>query len=299
MVPENYECEKIEEGKRLKHIMGCWFTNLKVKKHNEFMMLHKKYTSEAYPKYDNYDAVEVSKVAEIPADWDGVMGVPITFVDQYNPQQFAIIGLAASAGYEFEIVGLEKKSDIKDARPLINGKNTYARVFIKRKAKNDESGDIEKYMSIHQHDPNANELWTYFRSVIEWVKLTFTVYRKEMKGIDWGKLYDEYGKKMIDTAKLEQEIQSLMMDDDVTSKKGIYPYVLTREEKLLNIRKFTDSQKRTVYEKSKGICSKCGNHFELREMEADHITPWSKGGKTNLDNCQILCQDCNRQKSDI
>jgi hypothetical protein len=136
MVPENYECEKIEEGKRLKHIMGCWFTNLKVKKHNEFMMLHKKYTSEAYPKYDNYDAVEVSKVAEIPADWDGVMGVPITFVDQYNPQQFAIIGLAASAGYDHEIVGLEKNSNIKDARPLINGKNTYARVFIKQKAKN-------------------------------------------------------------------------------------------------------------------------------------------------------------------
>jgi len=160
-------------------------------------------------------------------------------------------------------------------------------------------GEIEKYMAVHQHDPNANELWTYFRSVIEWVKLTFTTYRKEMKGIDWGKLYDEYGKKMIDTAKLEQEIQSLMMDDDVTSKKGIYPYVLTRDEKLLNIRKFTDSQKRTIYEKSKGICSKCGNHFNLNEMEADHITPWSKGGKTNLDNCQILCQGCNRQKSDI
>jgi hypothetical protein len=160
-------------------------------------------------------------------------------------------------------------------------------------------GEIEKYMSIHQHDPNANELWTYFRNVIEWVKLTFITPRKEMKGVDWGKLYDEYGRKMIDTAKLDQEIHTLMTDDDVTNKKGIFAYVLTRNEKHLNIRAFTDSQKRAAYEKQNGICSKCGKHFELREMEADHITPWSKGGKTNLDNCQMLCQDCNRRKSNI
>ncbi len=159
-------------------------------------------------------------------------------------------------------------------------------------------GEIEKYMSIHQHDPNANELWIYFRNVIEWVKLTFTTYRKEMKGIDWGSLYDEFKDKMFDTEKLEKEIQALMMDDDVTNKKGIYPYVLTRKEKYLNIRKFTESQKRIVYEKQKGICKKCGEHFELNEMEADHITPWSKGGKTQIENCQVLCMECNRRKSD-
>ena len=71
------------------------------------------------------------------------------------------------------------------------------------------NGEIEKYMSIHQHDPNANELWMYFRNVIEWVKLTFTTYRKEMKGIDWGSLYDEFKGEMFDTKKLEQEIQTL------------------------------------------------------------------------------------------
>ena len=158
-------------------------------------------------------------------------------------------------------------------------------------------GEIEKYMSIHQHDPNANELWMYFRSVIEWVKLTFTKYRKEMKGIDWGSLYDEFKDKMFDTAKLEQEIQALMMDDDVTAKKGIYQYVLTRNEKYLNIRAFTDSQKRAAYERQKGICVKCGKHFEFHEMEADHITPWHLGGKTNADNCQMLCKDDNRRKS--
>lgn len=160
-------------------------------------------------------------------------------------------------------------------------------------------GDIEEYMSVHQHDPNANELWTYYRNVIEWVKLTFPTYRKEMKGLDWGKLYDTFKDKLYDTNKLEYEIQNLMMDDDVTNKKGIYTYVLTREEKFLNIREFTESQKRAAYERQGGICPKCGKKFSITEMQGDHITPWSKGGKTNADNCQMLCADCNRRKSDI
>jgi hypothetical protein len=160
-------------------------------------------------------------------------------------------------------------------------------------------GDIEKYMSEHQQDPNANELWIYFRSVIDWIKLTFTTYRKEMKGISWGDLYNKYKDKMFDTVKLEQEIKVLMMDDDVSRKSGIYPYVLTRNEKYLNIRTFTENQKREAYERQKGICPNCGKGFELREMEADHITPWRKGGKTVSENCQMLCQECNRRKSDI
>jgi hypothetical protein len=159
------------------------------------------------------------------------------------------------------------------------------------------NGEIEKYMSVHQHDPNANELWTYYRNVIEWVKLTFSTYRKEMKGIAWGNLYDKFKDEIFDTKKLETEIKALMMDDDVTSRKGIYPYVLTRNEKYLNIRAFSESQKRASYEKQKGICEKCGKHFELREMEADHITPWHEGGKTDAKNCQMLCKDCNRRKS--
>jgi len=157
-------------------------------------------------------------------------------------------------------------------------------------------GEIKEYMSTHQHAPNANELWTYYRNVIEWIKLTFT-YRKEMKGLFWGSLYDKYKDEVFDTKKLEKKIQSLMMDDEVTSKKGIYPYVLTKDEKYLNIRAFTESQKRTAYEKQKGICAKCGKHFELKEMEADHITPWHLGGKTSAENCQMLCKDDNRRKS--
>lgn len=120
-----------------------------------------------------------------------------------------------------------------------------------------------------------------------------------MKGLDWGGLYDEFKGVMYDTDKLEKEIQTLMMDDDVTNKRGIYPYVLTRKERHLNIRAFTESQKRQVYEKQKGICKSCGEHFKFKEMHGDHITPWSSGGKTDIENCQMLCQECNRRKSNI
>lgn len=158
-------------------------------------------------------------------------------------------------------------------------------------------GNIEIYMSKHQHDPNANELWMYFNSVITWVKLTFIKYRKEMKGVQWGVLYDEFKDKQLDAKKLEEEITKLMQDDDVTKRSGIYFYVLTRKEKHLSIRAFTDSQKRSCYEKQDGICSMCNEHFELIEMEADHITPWHLGGKTLPENCQMLCKNCNRTKS--
>jgi hypothetical protein len=160
-------------------------------------------------------------------------------------------------------------------------------------------GNIESYMSQHQHAPNALALWTYFRNVIEWVQDTFTTYRKEMKGLDWGWLYDEFHGITYDTNALATEIEQLMADDEVTAKKGVYAYTLTRNEKHLSIRAFTDSQKRTAFEQQKGICRKCGKQcIVVQEMEADHITPWSKGGKTNLENCQMLCVDCNRRKSD-
>ncbi len=159
--------------------------------------------------------------------------------------------------------------------------------------------NIEHYMSVHQHDPNANELWLYFRGLIEWVQLTFPVYRKEMKGIDWGPLYDAYKDQLFDTAALEREVQTLMADEDVTNKKGIYAYVLTRIQRHLNIRAFTDNQKREAYERQQGICARCGLHFELNQMEADHITPWHLGGKTIAENCQLLCKACNRIKSGV
>lgn len=109
-----------------------WFTNLDISKRHEDLILYKPYNEEEYPTYDNYDAINVNKTKDIPMDYSGVMGVPITFLDKYSPEQFEILGLSASAGYNEEIVGIPFLGD-KDARPLINGKNTYARIFIKNK----------------------------------------------------------------------------------------------------------------------------------------------------------------------
>jgi len=160
------------------------------------------------------------------------------------------------------------------------------------------NGNIEVYMSKHQNDPNANALWSYFQSVITWVETTFTVKRKKfMKGVDWGTLYNEYKDELFDTKIIEEEVAKLIADDDVEKKKGIYPYILTRKEKYLSIRAFSDTMKQKVYEKQKGICTECKEHFELNEMEADHIDPWHSGGKTNEENCQMLCREDNRRKS--
>ena len=159
-------------------------------------------------------------------------------------------------------------------------------------------GNIKKYMANRQHEQNANELWLYFTSVINWVKLTFVKYRKEMKDVNWGFLYNKYKDGKFDTAELEKQISLLMEDEDVGNKKGIYDYVLTGNERSLNVRLFSDKIKRQTYEKQKGICAKCGKHFALEQMEADHIKPWSKGGRTVAENCQMLCKDCNRRKTD-
>lgn len=159
-------------------------------------------------------------------------------------------------------------------------------------------GEIEEYMASHQHDENASELWQYFRTVTNWVETIFPVYRKEMKGLDWGKLYNSYHEASYNAQDLEADIQQLMQDEDVTNKRGIYEYLLTWDTKFLNIRAFPESMKREAYERQKGICAKCGEHFEINEMEADHITPWKEGGKTVAENCQMLCRECNRRKSD-
>jgi hypothetical protein len=139
-------------------------------------------------------------------------------------------------------------------------------------------GDIEGYMAAHHHDPNVNDLWLYFQGVIAWVKATFPNYRREMKGLPWGELYNQFKDAKLDSKKLENEIKILMVDDDVTRKKGIYAYVLTRGEKHLSIRSFSQAERREAYERQDGICPKCGTRFEIGEMEADHITPWSKVG---------------------
>ncbi len=166
-----------------------------------------------------------------------------------------------------------------------------------------EKTTIREYMSIHQHDSHATPLWQYFQSVITWAQTIFPKYRKEMKGLNWGILYNEYCDKNYNPQELEEKIVKLMQDDDVTKRSGIYEYLLSGNEKHLNIRAFTENEKRLVYERQKGICPHCKEegrektHYEIDEMEADHITPWCEGGKTSVENCQLLCKEHNRRKS--
>ena len=137
-VPDDYPLKAAssridENGNKFIRVKGVrWFTNLDYKERHEDLILYKKYTSEEFPTYDNYDAININKTKDIPMDYKGVMGVPITFLDKYNPDQFDILGLSASAGYDEEIVGIPF-TGVKDARPLVNGKVTYARIFIKNK----------------------------------------------------------------------------------------------------------------------------------------------------------------------
>jgi hypothetical protein len=157
---------------------------------------------------------------------------------------------------------------------------------------NDEKDGIESYMGEHQNDANAGALWSYMQSVFDIARVP-----KEMKGIDWGLLYNKYNDLKINPIDLKTEIDALMMDDEISKKSGIYEYVLSRNEKFLNLRKFSDSMKRSKYEEQGGICPKCTDHFDISEMDGDHIKPWSEGGKTNMDNLQMLCKACNRSKS--
>ena len=117
-----------------------------------------------------------------------------------------------------------------------------------------------------------------------------------MKGLDWGALYDNYHDIIYDTEELEQRIHYLMEDDEIEKKAGIYSYVLSGDLRDLSFRVFDKKQKREAYERQQGICSLCGKHFELEEMEGDHITPWIEGGRTVAENCQMLCRECNRRK---
>lgn len=167
---------------------------------------------------------------------------------------------------------------------------------------------IRDYMAKHQFDENANELKEYFCKVIDWVEDTFDIrkpdsksYRAEMRGLDWGTLYEKYHNNTYNPQVLENKVAELMANEEVTNKKGIYEYVLSNESedvaRALSNRTFSERDKRTKYEQQKGICPICGEWHDIKEMEGDHIIPWWKGGTTTFDNLQMLCKKCNGKKS--
>ena len=195
-------------------------------------------------------------------------------------------------------------------KELINGspiRQDYFETALKWKAQSESipslNQTIEGYMAQHQHDPNASQLWQYFVAVMTWVAATFDIRKRKqiMKGVNWGALYDKHHDEVLDKSALDIEIGRLVIDSDVQSKKGICPYVLNRHEHELGLRAFPDDIKLEVWERQHHRCAnpECPNgdqEFELSEMEGDHITPWREGGRTVIENCQMLCRDCNRRK---
>ncbi|NLC93464.1 MAG: DUF262 domain-containing protein [Treponema sp.] len=157
---------------------------------------------------------------------------------------------------------------------------------------------IEDYMGKNQHKENAQDLWVYFTNIIEWVESVFSKYRKEMKGLSWGEFYNKYKSIGFNSEEIEERVSNLYEDLEIKNNKGIYQYILTGDSKYLNLRTFEDHVKKSIYEKQKNKCAHCKKEFPFNQMHADHIKPWSLGGKTEPNNCQILCQSCNAKKSD-
>ncbi len=154
------------------------------------------------------------------------------------------------------------------------------------------------YMAKHQHDLNAMPLWTYFQSVLNWATDTFNLrrFRRIMKGLDWALFYDQFHEQPLDIKAMEQQIAELLGDDEIQRPMGIIPYVLTGDERYLDLRAFPDIIKLAVWERQNHRCAICGKEFDVEFMEGDHITPWREGGRTTEENCQMLCRECNRRK---
>lgn len=161
-------------------------------------------------------------------------------------------------------------------------------------------GKIEQYMNAHRSYSDAQELWDYWQAVFDWVKRVFpnqdSARARLMKGLPWERYYNAHKDDKLNAAELEKRIAALIDDEEVQSPKGIYAYLLTGNEKSLNLRSFDEKTKQAVYARQKGICPICEKHFEFHEMEGDHRIPWHKGGKTTADNCDMLCMPDNRAK---
>ena len=174
--------------------------------------------------------------------------------------------------------------------------------------------NVDAYMSKHRHESSINELENYFRSVIDWVSTTFTMVERDMCGLEWGRLYETYHNTPYSVDNVTKRVKALQCDESVKCPRNIYEYVLGGEQdkKLLDIRIFEESAKRTAYNRQTDIANKKGisncplcamgenanktRIYKLLEMDADHVTAWSKGGDTSIENCEMLCKTHNRSK---
>ena len=237
-----------------------------------------------------------------------IYGVPV------NPQEIL------NAVYSGPFVTLGKaefsnsqNSNIQKWSAYISG-SVNRQEYLERALDWVSKGNIDDYMSRHRYDKNITELKKYFNNVIDWVSTVFVDVESDMRGLEWGRLYEEYHHKSYNPAKVSKEVQKLYGDSYVKNRRGIYEYILggSTDTKLLDVRVFDEATKKSVYAtqtkkaeaKGESNCPLCAvGHdankskiWKLNEMDADHVTAWSKGGATDIKNCQMLCKTHNRAK---
>ena len=218
----------------------------------------------------------------------------------------------------FVTLGKEEFSNSKNANiqkwsAYISG-SANRQDFLERALQWVSKGNVSEYMSRHRNDNNIIELKDYFTSVIDWVSTVFIDVESEMKGLEWGRLYETYRKQPYNSKKVSEEVKKLYGDPYVKNRRGIFEYILggSIDTKLLEVRVFDDATKKSVYTKQAAEAEKTGvsncplcalGHdsnktkiWKLKEMDADHVTAWSKGGATDIKNCQMLCKTHNRAK---
>ncbi|MCX6783946.1 MAG: DUF262 domain-containing protein [candidate division WWE3 bacterium] len=237
-----------------------------------------------------------------------IAGVPLV------PQEL----LNAIYSGQFVTLGKEEFSNSQNANiqkwgAYVKG-SANRQAFFERALDWVSKGNIDDYMSSHRNDKNISELKKYFNSVIDWISSVFTDVESEMCGLEWGRFYEEYHKKAYDPAKVSKDVRKLYGDPYIKNRKGIFEYILggATDTKLLEVRIFDEATKRSTYEaqtaiaKKKGVsnCSHCeighdankDKIWSIADMDADHVSAWSKGGKTMLNNCEMLCKTHNRAK---
>lgn len=240
-----------------------------------------------------------------------IAGIPLNEQEKYNAVYFGPFVTLCKAEFSNS-----QNANIQKWSAYINGKvrrQDYLHTALDW-VSSSKNTSIRDYMTSHRRDTNINELKTYFNSVIDWVSSVFSDVEKEMCGLEWGRLYETYHKKAYDPKKVSKQAQDLYSDSYVTNRKGIFEYILggSKDTKLLNVRVFNEATKKSIYtkqtkeadKKGESNCPLCAIGHDanktkiwvLNEMDADHVTAWSKGGATDISNCQMLCKTHNQSK---
>lgn len=237
-----------------------------------------------------------------------IAGIPLNNQELLNAVYSGLFVTAAKAEFSNS-----QNANIQKWRAYIKG-NANRQDFLECALKWVSKGNISEYMSRHRTDENIDELKIYFNTVIDWISAVFEDVKKEMCGLEWGRLYETYHSRAYNPAQVSAQVRKLYADPYVKSRRGIFEYVLggSTDTKLLDVRVFDDATKRSVYEsqtevaKAKGEsnCPLCtlgpdANRrkiWSLKEMEADHVAAWSRGGGSNPENCQMLCETHNQAK---